>query len=189
MCGDLNVNLLDCSHPQAIVLRDYVVTRNLLQPISTATRVTDRTATLLDIFLVSPREVVRSASVMDLGISDHSAVSLHLCWRKSKTQSSYVTCRSKKIDLDKFREDLSLDPWSVNDIFDSIDDKLDYFNQTFLQVLNDHAPLCRVQIKKKRSPWVTREIREQMDSREKALQRFRATRSVDDRDRGLQETS
>ena len=180
VCGDLNVNLLDCSHPQAILLRDYVATRNLLQPIITPTRITDHSATLLDIFLVSARDVVRSASVMDLGISDHSAVSLHLCWRKPKTQSSYVTRRSKRIDLDKFRKDLSLAPWSVTDIFDSVDDKLDYFNQTFLQVLNDHAPLRRVRVKKKRSPWMTREIRDQMDNRNESLRRFRATRSADD---------
>ena len=50
-------------------------------------------------------------------------------------------------------------------IFDDIDNKLDYFNQTFLQVLNDHAPLRRVWIKKKRSPWVTRK----MDKRDKSL--------------------
>ena len=66
------------------------------------------------------------------------------------------------------------------DIFDDIDNKLDYFNQTFLQVLNDHAPLRRVRIKKKRSLWVMREIRDQMDKRDKSLRRFRVTRSADD---------
>ena len=82
VCGDLNVNLLDCSHPKAILLHNFVVTRDPLQPIVTPTQITDHSATLLDIFLVSVGEVVRSASVMDLGISDHSAVSLHLCWKK-----------------------------------------------------------------------------------------------------------
>ena len=91
-----------------------------------------------------------------------------------------MTRRSKRIDLDKFRKDLSLAPWSMIDIFDSVDDKLDYFNQTFLQVLNDHAPLRRVRVKKKRSPWMTREIRDQMDNRDKSLRLFRATRSADD---------
>ena len=83
--------------------------------------------------------------------------------------SSYVTRRSRRVNPDKFRKDLSLAPWSVIDIFDDIDNKLDYFNQTFLQVLNDHAPLRRVRIKKKRSLWVTREIRDQMDKRDKSL--------------------
>ena len=83
VCVDLNVNLLDCSHPQAI-------THDLLQPIVAPTRITDHSATLLDIFLVSVREVVRSASVMDLGISDHSSVSLHLCWLK--TQDTFQLC-------------------------------------------------------------------------------------------------
>ena len=51
--GDLNVNLLDSSHPRAILLRDFVDTRDLLQPIMIPTQITDRSATLLDIFLVS----------------------------------------------------------------------------------------------------------------------------------------
>ena len=83
-----------------------------------------------------------------------------------------MTCRSKKIDLDKFKEDLGH--------FDSSNDKLDYFNQTFHQILNDHAPLYRVQTKKEQSPWVTREIRDQMDIRDKSLRHFRATKSADD---------
>ena len=83
MRGDLNVDLLDRSHPQAILLHNFVVTRDLLQPIVAPTRITDHSATILDIFLASVRDVVRSASVMDLGISDHSAVSLHLCWNKT----------------------------------------------------------------------------------------------------------
>ena len=91
-----------------------------------------------------------------------------------------MTCRSKRVNLDKFRRDLSLAPWSVIDIFDDIDNMLDYFNQTFLQVLNDNAPLRRVRIKKKRSPWVMREIPDQMDKRDKSLRLFRATRSADD---------
>ena len=84
LCGDLNVDSLDHSHPQAIFLHNFVVTRDLLQPIVAPTRITNHSATLLDIFLVSVGEVVRSASVMDLGISDHSAVSLHFCWKKTR---------------------------------------------------------------------------------------------------------
>lgn len=54
------------------------------------------------------------------------------------------------------------------EICDSTDEKLDYFNQTVLQILNDHAPLYRVWIKKKQSLWVTREIHDQMDIRDKS---------------------
>ena len=74
VCGDLHVNLLDRSHPQAILLHNFVVIRDLLQPIVAPTQITDHSATLLDIFLVSVGEVVRSASVMDLGISDQLSV-------------------------------------------------------------------------------------------------------------------
>lgn len=64
------------------------------------------------------------------------------------------------------------------DTFDCVDDKSDFFNRLFLQILNEHAPLRRVRVKKNGCPWVTKNIRDQMD-RVKLLRRFRATRHSD----------
>ena len=61
------------------------------------------------------------------------------------------------------------------DTFDCVDDKTDFFNRLFLQVLNDHAPLRRIRVKKYGCPWVTKDIRDQMDTTVKLLRRFRVT--------------
>ena len=66
------------------------------------------------------------------------------------------------------------------DTFDSADDKTSFFNQLFLQILNDHAPLRKVRVKKNGCPWVTKDIRDQMDIRVKLLRRFRDTRCAED---------
>ena len=50
----------------------------------------------------------------------------------------------KKFIADKFREDLAAVPWSVSDVFDSVDDKVNFFNEMFLQVIDKHAPLRRI---------------------------------------------
>ena len=81
------------------------------------------------------------------------------------------------IDLYKFREDLSQAPWSVMNSFNSTNYK------TFLQVLNDHAPLQLPTLHiMEQSPSVTRDldIQDQMDIRDKSFWWFRATRSADD---------
>ena len=86
---------------------------------------------------------------MDLGISDHSAISLRLSWRKPKPPSNLVQHRSfKKFDSEKFNRDLSEAPWTVLVIFDNIDDKLDYFNEIFVQILNKHAPYKRLELRR-----------------------------------------
>lgn len=77
---------------------------------------------------MSPKEIVKTSSVLDVGISDHSIISLTLCWHKPKSPSPCVVRRSyKKFNADKFREDLAAVPWSVSDVFDSFDDKVAFF--------------------------------------------------------------
>ena len=181
VCGDVNVNLLNTSHAQTIFLSEYIATRDLLQPIVSPTRITNHSATLIDIFLVSAREIVKSATVIDLGISDHAAISLNLSWRKPKLLPQMIEYRSfKAFDPDKFRQDLLEAPWSVLEIFDDTDDKIDYFNKIFTQTLNKHAPLRKLRVEKNGSPWVTSDIRDQMDIRRKLLRHFRLTRSEND---------
>lgn len=41
-------------------------------------------------------------------------------------------------------------------MFDDPDDKLGTFNQLFLDVLDQHAPLKTVRVRKKPSPWISR---------------------------------
>lgn len=88
ICGDWNVHLLDPNHPHAVLLFDFIKSHDLFQPIASPTRITHSSATLLDVFLVSSQRIVKSSHVVNVGISDHSAISLGLCWSKPKLKSS-----------------------------------------------------------------------------------------------------
>ena len=130
VCGDLNVNMLSPEHPQTCAMSEYIITCDLHQPIEIPTRITPNSASLLDMFLVNPKEIVKTSSVLDVGISDHSMMTLTLCWCKPKSPSPCVVRRSyKKLNAEKFREDLAAVPWSVSDVFDSVDDKVDFVNE------------------------------------------------------------
>ena len=50
----------------------------------------------------------------------------------------------------------------------------------FLQVFDSHAPLRRLRVKKNDAPWVTKDLRYQMDIHDKLLRYFRKTRAVPD---------
>ena len=78
-CGDLNVNFLGPNHPQSILLSDFINTRNLLDPLGLPAIAPPS----LISSLFHPKEL-SGLHVVDIGISDHSAISLGLCWSKPK---------------------------------------------------------------------------------------------------------
>ena len=169
VCGDFKFDLMDCSHPQAILLYicDCVITGNLLHPIITPMQITDWSATHLDIYISHISK--RDCKVCYI---------LSWPWVSATTQLSVVTYAGKNpshspgiwstdpggIDLNKFREDLSHAPLSVMSSFNSTNYKM------FLQLLNDHALLqLRTLHIMEQSPSVTRDIQDQMDMGDKSF--------------------
>ena len=59
-----------------------------------------------------------------------------------------------------FAVDISRVPWDVVNLSESIDDKLDAFNDLFLACLNEHAPVKTIKIKHRSIPFITEEIKQ-----------------------------
>ena len=88
-----------------------------------------------------------------------------------------VTHRSyKTFSKASFEDDLSTVPWSLLDVFDCLEDKVSVFNTLFLDVLDRHAPMRTVRVKKKPAPWISKQIRDEMDHRNKLYRLFRRNR-------------
>ena len=105
---------------------------------------------------------------MGLGISNHSAITF--AGKNPSYSPGIWSTDPGEIDLNKFREDLSQTPFSVMNSFNSTNYK------TFLQLLNDHAPLQLHTLHiMEQSPSVTRDMQDQMDIRDKSFRWFRAT--------------
>jgi hypothetical protein len=64
------------------------------------------------------------------------------------------------------------------DIFDDVDDKLFLFNTLFTDVLNLHAPIKTVRVKRNCTPWISRTVRSEMDKRNKLHKTFLSSRST-----------
>ena len=75
----------------------------------------------------------------------------------------------KHFNEENFELDLSLVPWSIVEMFQSPDDQLMVFESLFLDVLNEHAPVRTIHVKKKAVPWITKYICDEMDLRNKLL--------------------
>ena len=59
------------------------------------------------------------------------------------------------------------------DVFEDPDDKLEVFNLLFVDILDKHAPMRTIRVKKKPYPWITKAIRNEMDRRDRLFRFYR----------------
>ena len=53
-------------------------------------------------------------------------------------------------------------PWSIVDVFDDVDDKVNAFHLLFNPILDLHAPIKNIKIQSRPNPFVTVEIRSEI---------------------------
>ena len=155
---------------------------NAKQLIEKLTRVTKNCRSLLDrVILVSNPDLAQTSEVLDLTISDHYLVFAVLNLRALKQDTNYITTRSfRKYNADQFANDIAHIPWDTTDLMDSVDEKLDAFNDLFLTCLNAHAAVKTVKPKHKPNPFITDDIKDRMKTRDSMHRKARKTGSLND---------
>ena len=144
--GDLNCNLLQ-DNAESRALNDFCSSFNLTQLINKPTRVTENGESLIDVVMTTNEKLIASNDVLMSTISDHNLVYISLKLKKPRIKSCYVTTRSyTQYKADNFLRDLSYAPFHIIGLFDDFNDQVDVFNELFLEVLNQHAPVRRVKI-------------------------------------------
>ena len=115
--GDLNCNVLDAGDQGGRTFLNFCTAYNLTQVINEPTRITQSSKSLIDIILVSNKNVVEESKVLPVSISDHDLVYVTLNVKKTRPKPIYITTRSfKHYNRDAFNRDISMAPWSVIDI-------------------------------------------------------------------------
>ena len=180
LTGDVNCDLLT-KNPRGDALRSFCISVNAKQLIEKPTRVIKNSRSLLDVILVSNPDSVQSSDVLDLTISDHYLVFAVLNLRAPKQDTNYITTRSfRKYNADQFANDIAHILWDTIDLMDSVDEKLDAFNDLFLTCLNAHAPVKTVKLKRKPNLFITDDIKDLMKTRDSMHRKARRTGSVND---------
>ena len=172
-CGDFNVDMADLQKPHSKALFNFQTAHSLQQPIDSPTHFSATCHSILDLFIATSDVPISKSAVLNLAISDHLPIQLDIDCNVPMTPTHKITCRSFKRFSKASFEDLSTVPWSVLNVFDNPDDKVDIFNSLLLEVLNLHAPLKTVRTKKKPAPWISKSIRDEMDLRHKLYKMFK----------------
>ena len=115
--GDLNCNLLkNC--PEGNALNDLCATLNLKQLVTSPTRVTEHSSSLIDVILASNIALVIDTKAMEtLHISDDFLIYSVLNIKSPKTPSSYIKSRTlKNYNAENFLLDLQVQQvvWTEN---------------------------------------------------------------------------
>ena len=101
------------------------------------TRITKSSCSLIDVILISYQNLVKSIiGVLDLNL------------KAPKKTPNYITTRSfKNYRAEQFSIDIAHIPWDIVDFIESVEGKLDAFNDLFLTCLDNHAPITTIKSK------------------------------------------
>ena len=179
LMGDINANYLDKNSCKE--LKCVLSSNGFKQLVKSPTRVTKETRTLIDVILTTREENIAKTIVAPLSLSDHDLIG---CVRKvnhQKVDPRTITCRNySKYDPEALKRELSLDKmeplYQINDV-----NKAWYFLRKVLTILfNKHAPMITKRVKGSFCPWLTPEIKQLMNRRDKLLRKCRKSKSEED---------
>ena len=156
--GDLNCAWLSLGS-SARALQSLSEEFNLQQIIKSPMRITDHSATLIDLLLATSPESFQCVGTAPIAGSDHLMIYGERVETVHGRQAKRSVRSYKKCDCDKLVSDLQDAPWHVMSIFDSIDEKWEYWKSLFISILNKHAPLVTVRTRNHSLPWVSAQIR------------------------------
>ena len=148
--------------------------------ITTDTRVSLTSSTLIDLIVTTRKDLIRGAGSFPLGISDHNLVYASVRLASKRPPLKIVQIRNyKNLNEESFKRDIECTPFHVATIFDDPDDSLWMWSKLFLQIAEVHAPLKKVKVRSHSLPWISNDIRRKMNRRFKLYEE--AVKTKDDK--------
>ena len=178
LMGDCNVNYLSRSNNKEF--KQILELYSLKQIITKPTRITDSTSTLIDIIACSNPSNISQSDVCPMSIGDHDMIG---CVRKINNlryKSKCVDCRDyRKYSPENFTAELQSHDWSFVDYCTDVNVAWAKMKLTLTTTVNKHAPKIRKRITGKPAPWLTAELKAQMNERDKLLRSSRKSKKPD----------
>ena len=183
LAGDFNVNMLNSNSYESKVLADSIIEPfSLKQMVTSPTRITDKSKTLIDLILVTHPENILFTGVCDAaGISDHCLTYCAYNVKRTKFKPYVVRRRDfRNLDRDAFNHAMELEPFENILYVDSVDDKVTVLENSINTVLDKFAPYKSFVVSNKSAtPWITDEILEKMNERDGCKDEFNKTGETD----------
>ncbi|XP_071177655.1 uncharacterized protein [Mytilus edulis] len=166
--GDLNSDLFNVNNNKLIDTMDLFNLRNVIDK---ATRVTDKSSTLLDPIIISDCMSYYLSDVLDIpsNISDHNAAVIFLeCPSSMSRTFKREVWIYDKMDKDKFLKKMNETDWYALLPDDKdVNELCEIFTVTFLNIARECIPTKQVTIRKNDKPWFNSELRREIRTRDR----------------------
>ena len=177
--GDLNTNyLVKDDHYR---MKEMVMVNAFAQLIETATRITEETATLIDVVLTNNPLNISSTVNITASLSDHNLIG---CIRKMNSfryQPEVITCCDfKNYDVNAINSELLNANW--NNVYNSQSVKAAFsrLKEILLNTLNRYIPIVKKTAKGKPSPWLNEQVKRHMNTCDQLLRKAQESKSHTD---------
>ena len=174
LAGDINCNYLVPSDHKEI--KSVLASLGLKQLISTPTRITRESKTLIDIICSNEPEKINSVKVISAGMSDHELICCSRKVNNVKNHARIITCRNfANYEQKLFCEEL--ESMNFNQVFASscVNAAWSTLKNILQQCIDKHAPLIEKKVKGRLCPWLTQEVKREMNLRDGLLRKARRT--------------
>ena len=167
----MNINLIKSqkSHiPNGIKrYREFCSLHGLKQLITSPTRITENSSSLLDHILTNSTDRVSRSGVVDMSLSDHQLI---YCTRRISrikfNAHKYIRIRSLK----NYNQSLFLE--KLNEINFPDYSKFDFVGKV-TSVIDQIAPMKEIRVKNNSPDWFDAEIHEEIETRDKLFAKFK----------------
>ena len=167
--GDLNVDYLKQDNEP---IKQSFQLNGFSQLIKLPTRITETTATLIDVIQTSKECNISYNVVIPADLSDHDLIGCVRKMHNIKYQPKTIRCRNYRIyDVDSINNDLLNKDWNPIYQTTSPNTALKYFISIIKETLDQYAPFVTKQIKGKPSPWISKNLSKEMNTRDQLLQK------------------
>ena len=179
--GDLNVDMIG-KHPLAKSHKEFCSLHGLVQVITSPTRITVETSTLIDHILTNSVDKISQYGVLNVSLSDHQAI---YCTRKVLKQKfnkhKYIEIRSmKNYSKPLWLEKLKTVQYPNYSGYNDVDIAYTDFIDRTTKAINEIAPFKQLCVKGSTSEWVDEEVLQAINSRNKLFQKFKKSKLYDD---------
>ena len=159
---------------------DLVTGNNLFQLIKESTHITETSSSLLDLIITdSPGYIMDAGTWAPLGDPYHCSIycKFQIQYPKDKKYTRHIWYYDQ-CNYDNLNEAILNAPWGVIDIFDDVDEAVDYFTDLLLNISKEHIPNREITIRPKDKPWMTSHVKQAIKLRDRAHKKWVKNKTV-----------
>ena len=178
--GDFNINYKNKQTPSYKKLAFFEISNSLKQVISKATRITNKTNSILDLVLTNSKYIAQ-AGTLDTFISDHQPIFVLKKKIKIQTEGTKFSGRAyKNISEENFVNNLRKENWDTFHRSVDVNNQWTLIKQAITKELDRQCPINNFSFNKAKPIYIHKDIMEQIKNRNYFYRKAKLTHNEDD---------